>query len=78
MISELTKASIHLNNILESIDNPKTLKDIQDLASTSSSLTKKIDQMSSDMGNIMKNEELLDSLKRVTIGLGKLFDDIYP
>ena len=45
---------------------------------TSSSLTKKIDQMSSDMGNIMKDEELLDSLKRVTIGLGKLFDDIYP
>ena len=46
MISELTKASIHLNNILESIDNPKTLKDIQELASTSSSLTKKIDQLS--------------------------------
>ena len=78
IISELTKASIHLNNILESLDNPKTLKDIQDLASTSSSLTKKVDQMSSDLGNIMKNEELLDSLKRVTIGLGKLFDDIYP
>ena len=29
IISELTKASIHLNNILESLDNPKTLKDIQ-------------------------------------------------
>ena len=78
IISELTKASIHLNNILKSIDNPKTLKDIQDLASTSSSLTKKIDQMSSDMGTIMEDEELLDSLKRVTIGLGKLFDDVYP
>ena len=78
IISELTKASIHLNNILKSIDNPKTLKDIQDLASTSSSLTKKIDQMSSDMGTILEDEELLDSLKRLTIGLGKLFDDIYP
>ncbi|WP_269604464.1 MlaD family protein [Prochlorococcus marinus] len=78
IISELTKASIHLNNILESLDNPKTLKDIQELASTSSSLTKKIDQMSSDMGNIMEDKELLDALKRVTIGLSKLFDDIYP
>ncbi len=78
IISELTKASFHLNNILESLDNPKTLKDIQELASTSSSLTKKIDQMSSDMGNIMEDKELLDALKRVTIGLGKLFDDIYP
>ncbi len=78
IISELTKASVHLNNILESLDNPKTLKDIQDLASTSSSLTKKIDQMSSDMGNILEDKELLDALKRLTIGLSKLFDDIYP
>ena len=29
IISELTKASFHLNNILESLDNPETLKDIQ-------------------------------------------------
>jgi len=78
IISELTKASIHLNNILESLDNPKTLKDIQELASTSSSLTKKIDQMSTDMGNIMEDKELIEALKRVTIGLSKLFDDIYP
>ncbi len=78
IISELTKASIHLNNILESLDNPNTLKDIQELAATSTSLTKKIDQMSSEMGNIMEDKELLDALKRVAIGLGKLFDDIYP
>ena len=78
IISELTKASFHLNNILESLDNPETLKDIQELASTSSSLTKKIDQMSSDMGNIMEDKELINALKRVTIGLSKLFDDIYP
>ena len=78
IISELTKASIHLNNILESLDNPKTLKDIQELASTSSSLTKRIDQMSSDMGNIMEDKELVDALKKVTIGLSKFFEEIYP
>ena len=78
IISELTKASFHLNNILESLDNTETLKDIQELASTSSSLTKKIDQMSSDMGNIMEDKELINALKKVTIGLSKLFDDIYP
>ena len=78
IISELTKASFHLNNILESLDNPKTLNDLQELASTTSSLTKKIDQMSADVGNIMEDEELINALKRVTIGLSKLFDDIYP
>jgi len=78
IISELIKASSHLNNILESIDNPKTLKDIKELASTSTSLTKKIDQMSSDMGKVMEDKELVAALKRLTIGLSKLFDDIYP
>ncbi len=78
IISELTKAAFHLNNILASLDNPQTLKDIQELASTSNSLTKKIDQMSSDMGNIMEDKELINALKRVTIGLSKLFDEIYP
>ena len=78
IITELTKASIHLNNILESLDNPETLKDFQELASTSNSITKKIDQISSDMGNLMEDKELVEALKRVTIGLSKLFDDIYP
>ena len=78
IISELKKATSHLNNILESLDNPETIKDIQEIASTSNSLTKKIDQMSADMGSIMKDEELIYALKRVTIGLSKLFDEIYP
>ncbi len=78
IISELTKAAFHLSNILESLDNPETLKDFQELASTSNSLTKKIDKMSSDFGNIMEDKELIDALKRVTIGLSKLFDEIYP
>ena len=78
IISELTKASFHLNNILESLDNRKTLTDLQELASTTNSLTKKMDKMGSDVGNLMEDKELINALKRVTIGLGKLFDDIYP
>ncbi len=78
IISELTKASFHLNNILESLDNPETLNDLKEIASSSSSLTKKMDQMSSEMGTIMEDKELINALKRVTIGLSKLFDELYP
>ncbi len=78
IISELTKAAIHLNNILASLDNPKTIKDIKDVASSTNSLTKKFNQMSSDMESIIKDKELIEGLKSVTIGLGKLFDEIYP
>ena len=78
IISELTKATFHLNNILASLDNPKTIKDIKDVASSTNSLTTKINQMSSDMKRIIKDKELIEGLKSVTIGLGKLFDEIYP
>ena len=78
IISEFKEASMHLNNILASFNNPETLKDIKEITSTSSSITKKIDQISSDMGNMMEDKELVEALKRVTIGLGKLFDEIYP
>ena len=78
IISELTKASFHLNNILESLDNRKTLTDLQELASTTNSLTKKMDKLGSDIGNLTEDKELMNALKRVTIGLGKLFDEIYP
>ena len=56
IISELKEASIHLNNILASLDNPETLKDIKEITSSSSSITKKIDQISSDMGNMMEDK----------------------
>ena len=78
IISEFKEASMHLNNILASFNNPETLKDIKEITSTSSSITKKIDQISSDMGNMMEDKALVEALKRVTIGLGKLFDEIYP
>ena len=78
IISELKSASFHLNNILTSLDNPQTLKDFHELASTTTSLTKKMDRMSSDMGNILEDKELINALKRLTIGLSKIFDEIYP
>ena len=78
IISELTKAAVHLNNILENLDNKKTLQDIKDVASSTNSLTKRMNQISSDMESIIKDEELIKGLKSVTIGLGKLFDEIYP
>ena len=31
-----------------------------------------------EVGIIMDDEELINALKRVTIGLSKLFDEIYP
>ncbi len=77
-INELNSASEHLNNILAAIDNPKTLNDIQETASNTRSLSKKIDSLSGEVEKMMQDEELMNAVRNVTIGLGELFSEIYP
>ena len=78
IILELAKASIHVNNILSAIDNPETLKDIQQTASSTRSITRKIDKLGTDINKMMEDEELMNAFRNVTIGLGKFFNEIYP
>ena len=73
----MQKTMIHINNILSAIDDPKTLKDIQDTASSISSISAKIDGLSSDLSEILNNDDFMNAIKNAAIGIGKLFDDIY-
>tara|TARA_Y100001968_G_scaffold272812_1_gene265222 strand:+ start:5846 stop:6688 length:843 start_codon:yes stop_codon:yes gene_type:complete len=77
IITELTKAATHLNNILAAIDNPKTLDDIINTADSARSLTKKMNVLTSNVEELLNDEELTSALKEVTIGLSKFFNDIY-
>ena len=78
IIKNLINASSHIENILASIDNPQTLEDIQQTASSTRSLTGKIDNIGSNFNEIMDDKELMDALRSVTIGLGELFNELYP
>ncbi len=78
IMEELTKASKHLNNILASIDNPKTLNDIKETASSTRSISKKVDSLTTNVDEMVNDEELMKALRNITIGLGKLFNEIYP
>ncbi len=78
IIELITEASIHINNILSAIDNPETLEDIKETASSTRSITRKIDSISSDVKKIMEDKVLMDAVRRVTIGLGELFTELYP
>ena len=78
ILLELHKASSHLNNILGAIDNPRTLDDIQGTATNTRALTRTIDELGNDMKRFMNDEELMQAFRKVTIGLGELFGEIYP
>ena len=54
IITELAEAAGHLNNILATIDNPETLENIQEVASSTRSITKKIDKASNNMESSMQ------------------------
>ena len=77
IITELTKAATHLNNILEAIDNPKTINDIVDTASSARSLTKRMSVLTDNLDQLANDKELTSALREVTIGLSKFFNDVY-
>ncbi len=78
IISNLTNATSHISNVVENINNPKTLEDLKQTVSSTRSLTAKIDSMGGDIAELMSDEELKSALRNVTIGLGKFFQEIYP
>ncbi len=78
IITNLSLASTHISNILAALDNPKTLNDIQQTASSTRSITNKIDSLGTDMQEIISDEDLMKALRSVTIGLGEFFNELYP
>ncbi len=78
LIKEVTVAAGHLNNILSAIDDEETLNDIKLTINAAESISGKIDNMSDDFEQLMKDKELTKSIRDLTIGLSKFLNEIYP
>ncbi len=78
IITQLIEASSHLNNILAAINNPKTINEIKEISTTSNSIAKKLDRLGADIEEVIDDKELMDALREITIGLSKLFNELYP
>ena len=78
LIKEVTIAAGHLNNILSTINDEKTLKDIKLTIGAAESISGKIDDMSDDFEKLMKDKEFTTSIRDLTIGLSKFLNEIYP
>ncbi len=78
LIKEVTIAAGHLNNILSTINDEKTLKDIKLTIEAVESISGKLDNMSDDFEQLMKDKELTKSIRDLTIGLSKFLNEIYP
>ncbi len=78
LIKEVTIAAGHLNNILSTINDEETLKDIKLTIEAAESISGKFDDMSDDFEQLMKDKELTKSIRDLTIGLSKFLNEIYP
>ena len=78
LITEMTIAAGHLNNILSTIDNEKTMQDVKLTIEATQSITSKLDNMSDDFEVMMKDKEFTKSIRDLTIGLSKFLNEIYP
>ncbi len=78
LIKEVTIAAGHLNNILSTIDDAETLKNIKLTIEAAESISGKVDNMSDDFEKLMKDKELTKSIRDLTIGLSKFLNEIYP
>ena len=78
LLKEVTIAAGHLNNILSTINDQETLKDIKLTIEAAESISGKFDNMSDDFEQLMKDKELTKSIRDLTIGLSKFLNEIYP
>ena len=78
LIAEIITAAGHLNNILSSVDDEETLKDIKLTINAAKSISGKFDNMTDDFEKLMKDKELTKSIRDLTVGLSKFLNEIYP
>ena len=78
VIRNLEAATAHANNIFASLDNPRTLNELKQAVANAAQLTAKIDAVGGDVAKLTSDPAFVDGLRKVTIGLGELFGDVYP
>jgi phospholipid/cholesterol/gamma-HCH transport system substrate-binding protein len=76
--AEAAAASRHVRNVAATLDNPKTLAQLKTTVGNAERLTARIDAVGGDVSKLTGDAEFMDGVRSVAIGLGQLFDELYP
>lgn len=77
-LRNLNASSAHLRQVLAALDNPKTIAELQRTVANAQQLTARWDAVGGDVNKLTADSQFMDGLRSVTVGLGKLFDEVYP
>ncbi|MCT0217753.1 MCE family protein [Synechococcus sp. CS-1329] len=76
--AEAAAASRHVRNVTAALDNPKTLAQLKTTVGNAERLTARIDAVGGDVNKLTSDAVFMDGVRSVAIGLGQLFDELYP
>ena len=76
--AEAAQAAAHINNLAGAIDNPETVSDLKQTVTNARELTARIDQVGGDIEQLTDDPRFMQGLRSVMIGLGTLFEEVYP
>lgn len=77
-LHNLNASTAHLRHVVAALDNPTTLAELQRTVTNAQQLTARWDAVGGDVNRLTADPAFMDGLRSVTVGLGKLFEEIYP
>ena len=77
-LGNLNASSAHLRQVLAALDNPKTIAELQQTVTNAQQLTARWEAVGGDVNKLTADPKFMDGMRSVAIGLGKLFDELYP
>ena len=77
-LGNLNASSAHLRQVLAALDNPKTIAELQQTVTNAHQLTARWDAVGGDVNKLTADPKFMDGMRSVAIGLGKLFEELYP
>jgi len=75
---DVASASRHIRNISATLDNPRTVADLQATLSNAKQLTDRWSAVGGDVRRLTDDPQFIDGIRNVSVGLGRFFQELYP
>lgn len=75
---EARQATTSMKRLAARLENPATAADLEATLANARQLTERWSAVGGDVRKLTDDPAFIDGLKRVSVGLGRFFDDLYP
>jgi len=77
-IANLNASTAHLRQLMETLDSPQVVSDLQQTLDNAKQLTAQWEAVGGDLHQLTANPDFMEGMRSVAVGLGAFFDELYP